>query len=545
MVSSFTKKTVAVSSVATALIVFQAPHLLPERLSRAVVRFLIYDGVLAIFYTLFIYPFLVDPLRHLPGPKSYNFLYGNGLASFSKPPGQEILNWVNDPKIKTPEGIIRFRGFFNRSTLVPTSVEALKSVLSDHTYDFIKPKEVSSFLTLIIGDGLILTEGDVHKFQRKNTLPAFQLKSLKELYPVFWSKTRGLVEGIEADIDHLTNKETNKEPVIEFGEWATRVTLDIIGLAGMGRDFNAVKNADDELVQAYTILLDPTIEKAIYFATNILGPQSLVQKLPWKQNADLKRVTGQLKSYCLKNVREKREEFKKTGKLGKDILSLLIESNNFNDQELVDQMLTFLAAGHETTSSAMTWAVWLLATHPDWQHQLREEVRGALPSVHSDEMPTVAQIEDLPILNAVVNETLRLYPTVPMTVRKSIRDTHIGNVPIPDGTRVLLVPWAINRSTHLWGEDSEVFKPERWLAEGCANTGGAKSNYAQITFLHGPRSCIGMGFSKAEFKCLLAGMVGAFDLEMADPNEKVWPAGVITTKPAHGMHLHIKKLQGW
>lgn len=193
----------------------------------------------------------------------------------------------------------------------------------------------------------------------------------------------------------------------------------------------------------------------------------------------------------------------------------------------------------------MTWAVWLLATNPEWQRQLREEVRGNLPSPSSAEKPSVAAIEDLPILNAICNETLRLYPTVPITIREALRDTFIGSQAIPKGTVVLLVPWAINRSHALWGADSEKFMPERWLEPGTANTGGAKSNYAQITFLHGPRSCIGMGFAKAEFKCLLATVAGSFDIKMADPNEKVWPAGVITTKPAHGMHLKMKKLDGW
>jgi len=200
---------------------------------------------------------------------------------------------------------------------------------------------------------------------------------------------------------------------------------------------------------------------------------------------------------------------------------------------------------HETTSSALTWAVYLLSTHPDWQQQLREEIREHLPSMSSGEIPSDAEIEALPILNAVCNETLRLYPTVPLTIRQSTRATHIGTQPIPKGTRVHLVPWAINRSRDLWGEDSEKFLPGRWLQPGTANTGGAKSNYAQITFLHGPRSCIGMGFAKAEFKCLLAGVVGRFELRMADPEERVWPAGVITTKPVHGMHLKMRAVEGW
>lgn len=394
----------------------------------------------------------------------------------------------------------------------------------------------------ILGAGLILVEGDVHKFQRKNVLPSFQLKHIKELYPVFWGKSRGLVEGIEKELAASGNPEDH---VVEFGEWATRVTLDIIGLAGMGRDFNAVRNDDDPLVHAYNELLEPTVERAIYFAANIIGPQDLVQKLPINQNKLLRETTGKLKYFCLQTVRDRREKAKLKGERGNDILSLLIETNNFSDKELVDQMLTFLAAGHETTSSALTWAVWLLATNPGWQTQLRDEIREHLPSITSTELPSDAEIEAVPILNAVVNETLRLYPTVPLTIRQATRDTYIGSQPIAKGTRVLLVPWAINRSKHLWGEEAEKFLPGRWLQPGTANTGGAKSNYAQITFLHGPRSCIGMGFAKSEFKCMLAAVAGRFELKMVDPNEKVWPAGVITTKPVHGMHVKMKRIEGW
>lgn len=83
------------------------------------------------------------------------------------------------------------------------------------------------------------------------------------------------------------------------------------------------------------------------------------------------------------------------------------------------------------------------------------------------------------------------------------------------------------------------------MGEGKGNTGGQSSNYSQITFLHGPRSCIGQGFARAELRCLVAALVGRFDLQLADPNKKAVPAGVITTKPADGMHLKMKTVEGW
>ena len=168
--------------------------------------------------------------------------------------------------------------------------------------------------------------------------------------------------------------------------------------------------------------------------------------------------------------------------------------------------------------------------------------------------PTSADVEALPYLNAVVNEALRLYPSVPATAREAVRDTYIpvkqengGLVErlIPAGTRVQLLPWAINRSPSIWGPDAEQFVPDRWIGEGRANTGGQSSNYSQITFLHGPRSCIGQGFAKAELKCLVATLFGRIEVQLADPAKKVFPAGVITTKPNDGMHLKMRSIEGW
>jgi cytochrome P450 len=153
----------------------------------------------------------------------------------------------------------------------------------------------------------------------------------------------------------------------------------------------------------------------------------------------------------------------------------------------------------------------------------------------------------MPYLNAVCNETLRLYPTIPSTARVAIRDTSISGQFVPKGTFSFIVPWATNRDPELWGSDSEQFRPERWIdpETGRANyMGGADSNYSFLTFLHGPRSCIGEKFARAEMRALVAAFVGSFEIEMADPNEKVLVGGTITSKPVNGMKLRLKPL-GW
>jgi cytochrome P450 len=206
---------------------------------------------------------------------------------------------------------------------------------------------------------------------------------------------------------------------------------------------------------------------------------------------------------------------------------------------------------HETTSSAFTWLVYLLATHPDAQRRTRDEVRAALSAGSiSDSNADIAQaLESLPYLNGVCNESLRLYPTVPNTLRVAVNDTNIIGRPVPKGTEIIVSAWAINRSPKLWGPDSIAFNPERWIdvdGEGNLrpnNSGGADSNYSQLTFLHGPRSCIGQNFAKAELRCLAAAFVRAFEWELVGKPEDVVPFGAITTKPKSGLHLRLRPLE--
>lgn len=110
------------------------------------------------------------------------------------------------------------------------------------------------------------------------------------------------------------------------------------------------------------------------------------------------------------------------------------------------------------------------------------------------------------------------------------RDTVISGAKIPQGTPVIIAPLAINRLDKLWGDDALEFKPERWLGEGEKTYGGSHNVYSQITFLHGPRSCIGQSFARAEMKTLLAALVERFSFEMLDPSEEISPAGTVSSR---------------
>jgi cytochrome P450 len=193
----------------------------------------------------------------------------------------------------------------------------------------------------------------------------------------------------------------------------------------------------------------------------------------------------------------------------------------------------------------------MLAKNPEYQQRLREEVQqyvgyGALKDPNAN---LAATLESLPWLNAVCNETLRLWPSVPVTLRTAVNDTSIGGHAISKGTEFVVSIWWTNRLPELWGPRAADFYPERWidLDEKSANGmgkpnhhGGAQSNYALLTFLHGPRSCIGQNFAKAELRALAAAWMLNYEFEMAKPKEEVVPFGLVTVKPKDGLLLKVK-----
>lgn len=197
----------------------------------------------------------------------------------------------------------------------------------------------------------------------------------------------------------------------------------------------------------------------------------------------------------------------------------------------------------------MTWAMFLLCRNPEVQKKLRDEIRSKLPSINST--ISAAEVDSCHYLHAVCQEILRLRAPVNLTIRMTACDTQILGNPVPKGTTIILCPGAVNTSVGLWGSDAKEFKPERWLdGDGKANNqGSADSNFSFMTFLHGPRSCIGQRFAQAEFACLLAAWVGRFDtsFEANSPLASGEPevASGITAKPKGGVWVEAKETDGW
>lgn len=462
------------------------------------------------------------------------------------------------------EGIIRYNGLLNSERIMITSPKGLSEVLTTRNYDFHKPKHVAAGIGRLLGVGILLAEGDEHKMQRKNLMPAFAYRHLKNLVPVFWDISREAVEAMTVHVkaggvpfaELPENQKIADAPkdvaVLEVGEWASRATLDIIGVAGMGQNFGAIKDPNTLLNRTYRKVFKPSRQAAILGLLNLFLPHIIVRNLPIKRNGEIEEATAIIRQSCRELIKDKKSKLEKKELHDPDILSVALESGGFTDEQLVDQLMTFLAAGHETTATAMTWATYMLARNPEIQSRLRAEIREKLPSVSANEAVNSADIDRMPYLNAVCNEVLRYYPPVPLTLRDAACDTVILGHKIPKGTRVMLIPWAIQKDKALWGDDAGVFNPDRWMPSEknphSAN-GGASSNYAMMTFLHGPRSCIGQSFAKAEFACLLAAWIGRFEFELNDEREmkeeNVVIKGGVTAKPHKGMYLRTKVVEGW
>ena len=341
-------------------------------------------------------------------------------------------------------------------------------------------------------------------------------------------------------------KSLDDAPVVEISGWSSRATLDIIGRAGTGVEFDAIENPDTKLNITYRNVFSPTRQQRLMGILGLFVPQWFLRSLPISHNTRIEASCNTIKEVCRELISKKKEMLgQKEKQVETDILSVALESGGFTEEDLVNQMMTFLAAGHETTATALIWAFYLLCLHPEIQTHLRKEIRANLPSIDGTEIITAASLDQFHYLHAVCNEVLRLHSPVPLTIRQASRNTTIVGQYIPKGTTIILAPGAVNEATALWGPDAEKFNPDRWMGPGKANSGGAESNYAFLTFLHGPRSCIGQSFAKAEFAYLLAAVIGRFEIKLADEAYKPDIQRGVTAKPANGLPVKIRPVEGW
>ena len=447
-------------------------------------------------------------------------------------------------------------GLLNSERLLVTSAKGLAEVCS-RTYDFPKPEFIQLLAGKILGPGLVLVNGDEHKRQRKMLTPVFTAKNVKELYPLFWAKSKELAQRISesvfspavTDVSKLASKGSG---CIDISDWASRAALDVITVSALGRDWGSIANPDGELCRTYHSLFQLGQAATMIALIKSFVPEWIVRLIPLANKSGMDSAADTVKSTCREVVREKMAKLEKGQLTDVDLLSVLLRGGEIKEDEAVYQMMTFLAAGHETLATAVTWTIYQLCVYPEWQGRLRKEIREGLPKLDDDETITNRDIDDLVELNAFCHETLRWWPPIPSTLRTTARNTTLLGQYVPKGTRLVLPMRGSNRNAEIWGYTADTFSPERWIQEGPKfdASGGASSKYGMLTFMHGMRNCIGQSFAKAEMACIVATLVGRFEFELQNPleldekNIKISKGGV-TARPADGLLVKMKLVEGW
>lgn len=187
------------------------------------------------------------------------------------PNGQAELYRVWSEQIPN-DGIIRYLDMFNSEILIPVSPKSLAEVLVQRPYEFIKPPGLVTGIGKILGVGVFLAEGEEHKKQRKDLMPAFAFRHIKELYPVFWSKSSELIKALISHNETSCSGGDESSASIDVKDWASRATLDIIGVAGLGRDFDSIKDPDNELIRTYKKIFSPGRRGQILAALFMIAP---------------------------------------------------------------------------------------------------------------------------------------------------------------------------------------------------------------------------------------------------------------------------------
>ncbi|KAJ6564735.1 cytochrome P450 [Mycena capillaripes] len=476
---------------------------------------------------------LTSPLRHLPGPKSTHWFYGNLKEIIDDEDSGLEERWVQQYGRTW-----KFHRFFGQSALHTTDTKAIHHFLTN-THIYQKSEASRYSLGRIVGPGILVVEGDVHKQQVCDIFnPAFGAPQVRELTEIFVDKSIQL-----RDIWATQGATTGGVARVEVLSWLSKATLDIIGLAGFNYKIDALGADEDaapnELAEAFEALFAAetgfSLVRFIQTRFPILWHIPLKrEKIVMEAQATMMRIGRGLLADSRREIAENGSFETGTGR-ARDLLSLLVRANTskdlpasqrLSDEDVIAQVPTFLVAGHETTSTAVTWALFALTQNPAAQTRLREE----LLSMPTDR-PMMEDLNALPYLDCVVRETLRAYAPVTATSRIALRDDIVPlSTPFKDtngtvheslrirkGDPILIPILALNRDVEIWGADAMDFVPERWehpppRASALPGVWGHL-----LTFLGGPRSCIGFRFSLVEMKALLFILVRDLEFELAVP----------------------------
>jgi cytochrome P450 len=355
----------------------------------------------------------------------------------------------------------------------------------------------------LLGNGLLTSQDEDWTRQRRFVQPLFTRAHVD-------GYAQAMVAEIELVLDDWRKRGVS---VLDLGDELTRMTLRVVTRVLFGDDAGL---AYEVIRRDFPIIDDAVMRRGI-------SPLNI--PIRWPTPLNRRAITAQSGLYdvCNEIVAHRRAS---RSPRRDDLLALLLaardEGEALTDSEVRDQILIFLLAGHETTSTALTFTLHLLGRHPDVQDRVRSEVM----SVIGDQPPTAEHVRAMTYTTAALQEALRLYPSAPLIGRRSVADDEICGYHVPAETEVAVVPWVIHRRADLW-PDPLRYDPARFVPPVPAD----RHRYAWMPFGGGPRGCIGQHFSITESVLALAMIVRGFTLEAVGDSDHVPVDSAITIRP--------------
>jgi cytochrome P450 len=387
----------------------------------------------------------------------------------------------------------------------------IEYVLSTNAKNFIKSRSVRSpFFQRLVGNGLLTSEGEFWRRQRRLAQPAFHRQRISGYADV-------MVEYTERLIASWSNGEKR-----DIHQDMMRLTLEIV----VRTLFNADVSGDAAKVErALSQLVKP-------FSSQATLKWIIDNRLPTKTHRHFNKCAKEIDEIVYRIIAERRASGSDQG----DLLSMLLaahdeDGSQMTNRQLRDEVMTLFLAGHETTALTLSWAWFLLAQNPGAEERFHAE----LDEVLGGRLPTAADVARLKYTEMIAKESMRLYPPAYALGRESINECEVGGFRMPAKTQVFMFQWAVQRDPRFFAEPNG-FVPERWTEEFAAGL----PKYAYFPFGGGPRACIGNYFAMMEVVLLLATIGRRFKFSLL-PEHPVTLLPAMSLRPADGIRIEVKR----
>ncbi|OSD07755.1 cytochrome P450 [Trametes coccinea BRFM310] len=445
-------------------------------------------------------------MEMLPVPDGAEWLFGHEKTVFMNTPGVAYRKWISQLGLA-----FRIKAAFGaRDILVLSDPTAIAYVLQKRIYDYHHSHVVRPRIARLLGKGLGWVEGEAeHKRMRHLVGPALTSENVKRM-------SGEIRAGALQVIDELTGhvQGAKDSAFVNILDWTGKATLNITGRVAFLHDFKAGNSEHAE--QILTGRRQGTLMLLRRFPLLNDLPIPAIQSQGAAKMAIHSGIANEL-------VRRDRDvlDAEAAAQQHKDLLTRLLAAHAKGDiskEELYEQISTFIIAGHETTTQSLGFTIFELARHPDVQEKLREELKQFPREPTYDDYQT-----QLPYLDAVVKETLRMYPALPYIERIAMKEdvlplrepVHLSNgqvvshLPIPAGQVVVIPAIAIQRQDSIW-KDPDVFRPERWLNDMPPSEQLVSGWAHTLAFSDGPRNCIGLRLALFQYKVILQYLMERF-----------------------------------